>query len=492
MEHALLSGLRSAYVSGAAILDDPGAGQTINVSVYGGTCRIASGTRKLPVMSKAGHAILILADGAVTITEADDTAVAALEADEAALCMSDADGGWIAVALGRGVVSSLFEVATAAQLQSRLDNNLSVTLAASSIAVDDTIDIDAFSGGMIQGQGMTPPANNVQQGRNSHLYWDGARGGSTPMLQMGRSYFKLADLGLYGDGRGDITNGIGEKADVGIHITKEVNLGTGKMDAENVNFNHFTTAIKLATAADEQNVDESSWRHLAFYYCTTAIESNSGNVLGHHFEDPQFHLVDTCLKINAGGHFVIDGAPLYSSPETATKTDGKFIRLNNPSSDNWGPNGGSIHVQNLKLDGGGAVGVRVLDVETAATVGYERTVVRFTNLQPGYAGSSNWGGPMFYLSGNMDLIIDGCSFLYNDAIRWDVGAGGFCTVVIRDAYCPFATTYADLLDDSNSTGSINVRVENCHHQTAKIADTWITDGDGSGKTVGTVTVPGTG
>jgi hypothetical protein len=459
-------------------IEEPSSGTTLPITGGLGCYNGTSGTRKLGDVAE-GAMVLVSSTGELNLTTTDGTHIATTTAGKKALCISLGDGDWLPHYLYEP------DARTEDELQSRLDNDVTnqipVLLGTGGLTVTETIDIDGGYGGKIEGAGGSPPANSVQTHQSSYLQWNGPRTGSDAMIRLRRGDFTMREVGLYGDLKTAITDGVpGLPTDgnIGILFSKETSIGTGKFHGEGLVFSNWDTAIQISTAAAEANCDESLWTYNTFWRCDKAFRQLSQQSLGHMFVHPHFHEVDCCYELLGGGNITIVGG-LYGYSRTNVPGVGNqgaaFIRLKSTTTDEFGPNSGMVVSDCLKVDRQ-ARGVRLLDMDEVATPVYGGIKIRFNNLQIPYdstPGSETWEGPMFYLSGNTHLIIDGASLLYEDAIRWDVDAGTLCTcTVINCVQVAAATsgTYADTFDTGNSTGDLVVNYVNNISGTARIAN----------------------
>jgi hypothetical protein len=462
-DSSLPAGLRNAHVSGAFIVDDPGSGGTFSIKTSGGRVVVDSGTRYLPV-EHAGVELWVSATGSVTIKQLNEETVATLTDGRTAHCKSEGSGVWRALNYTTGAVDpGVDDIVTASALQDRLDedreNGTLNRLKTGETLVTSTIDLDGGYGGVLEGYASVladADPDDALQRQFSALTRSGA---FSPMLRSKRAYTTLSNFSLFGDLMENINAGTYTDGELGILMTRDASVGTGKTQFDRLVIDGWDVGVQIGSAAGEFNCDESLWHFPSFWRCDTAFRQLSEQSLGHHFIHPHFHLFDNCFDILGGGDIQVIGG-LWARHRT-TANDAAFVRYRNDTLDEFGLNAGGVHVLGLKVDSQ-CRGVRLLDMEQASGEFDYLTTVRFDHLQMPWdnSWSNDWTGPMFFVSGATHLIIDGATVLYPDAIRWHVSAGAYAKVTVINCSQCLGTLYTDFLDTAGSTGDIQVRFWN--------------------------------
>jgi hypothetical protein len=448
-------------------IEEPSSGTTLPITGGMGCYTGTSGTRKLGSVA-AGAMVLVSSTGELNLTTTDGTHIATTTAAKNALCVSMGDGNW--------KPHYMYEpdCRTATELQSRIDSDLAnqipVRVATGGIAVTSTIDIDGGYGGILEGYGGSPPANSSQSRQYSYL----ENSGAGTLIRYRRGAFCMRDIGLYGDSVLDITGGSPTDGARAIFFSREDPIGTGKFHGENLVFSNWDTAIEIGVA-EEANDDESLWTFPTFWRCDKAFRQLSQHSLGHCFVHPHFHEVDLCFEVLGGGNITTYGG-LYGYSRTNVPGAGNqgaaFLRFKDTAE--FGINSGTVSINDLKVDRQ-ARGVRMLDMDEVTVPTWNGGgKCRFNNLQlPLDDANPTWGGPVFYISGQFHLIIDGATMMYEDAVRWDVDPGTLasCTIInCTQMQAATTNTYADVFDTGNSTGDLVVNFTNNLSGTSRLAD----------------------
>jgi hypothetical protein len=471
-----LSNIGRLWGGGNHVLASPGNGGMFQQRGAYHMARETAGTYILPDSGAPQYVYAIT--GPVVVTSVAGVTVATLDAGDMAEFIPNSLTTWSAIRLPSGA-AALRDIADEDELQERIDddvtNGVANQIKSGGITLTGTIDIDGGYGGKLEGYGGAPPANSVQARQSSYLQWNGPRTGSDAMIRYRRGDFTIRELGLYGDLKSTITDGVPTDGNIGILFSKETSIGTGKFHGEGLVFSNWDTAVQISSAAEEANCDESLWTYNTFWRCDKAFRQLSRQSLGHLFVHPHFHEVDCCYELLGGGNITVLGG-LYGYSRTNVPGAGNqgaaFVRFKD--TDEFGINSGTVSINDLKVDVQ-ARGVRLLDMDEVTEPTWNGGgKCRFTNLQlPFDPLNTTWGGPGFYISGQFHLIIDGATMMYEDAIRWDVDAGTLASCTIIN--CPqmqaaTTNTYADVFDTTNSTGILEVSFNNNFSGTSRLAD----------------------
>lgn len=349
------------------------------------------------------------------------------------------------------------------------------------ILFPSTITTGYRGGGSVRGKGVLGPLalTDALSGPTSRWIWSGPRTNSDtdPLLRYQGTDMKFEDMCFDGATRAQVDAGAA-KGPCGFWVdpTFGTGLGVGKVRMNNVYFSWWKTAMRLGTAFNNPNCDESTYYDVCFNKCDIGVEMVGEQVLGHQFHHPRFHEVGVCFNMLTGGGDLKVYGGLVAHPCS-------FLKFPAGSALHFGQNNNGYFISSLKLDSQ-ATGTLLVDQYPAENLGYGYysniifDALHFPSPQIGGIEKTFWGGntgdgvngdglaPAFKISGNTTLQLRSTLNLQRGMLTWNTSGAGRPRIIVENAVIfdrpgSAVTAVQQLCNLNQSRGTAWVTFRNC-------------------------------
>lgn len=379
--------------------------------------------------------------------------------------MPSIPGSWIPTGAGSQLLYDLLDdlctavnpLSSGAAIQSALDNDREngrrLELACGEITVTDTLDIDGGTGGGLHGQGAREAvaADNANARGGSVVIYNGTKAANEALFSQTRTNFIYRDSAYQGKSTADLLADTGTRTPIGLHVTRGPSYGSGKTRLYNTRWSGFGRAIVMGDAMADLNCDETRCYDAVSFRNGTFFQARNAQSLGHYFYGLTALETDTIFEFLGGGKLLVSGCDLL--------TEATFLHLDATDEDGWGQNFSKWTFRDINLDAQ-AINSRLLTCVPG--LDYFGSKVRFDGVHLSMNDPGGWSNELINVGDNMRVRLNDVSHLCAGAIRWNTTTSKSSIHIRGCDVWSNVEEVVDLLDPSESTGSLRVIVENCY------------------------------